>query len=130
MLVRICNNGHQVPQDDLKACPSCGVSLSNATTREVEDVDAPQTGGSSSLEDPYADPAPRVPAVVGQIGSGLPLLAVGAVLALLGWLAAASSDGGTAQGGSVILLGIGGILTSIGVIAIGVKIGVQEAHQP
>lgn len=79
---------------------------------------------------PAADePAPPMPAVVSGLPSGLFFLAIGAVLGLIGWLAAAAADGrGMASGISIGLLWVSGVLTSIGVIAIGVKIGVEDAR--
>ena len=127
MEIRICANGHQVPQEDLKACPACGASLASAEWHEVEDVpDVP----AAFTSNPEREEFPPVPAVLSGFPAGLVLLVPGFVLGLIGWLAVYASDGrGTAAGGGVVLLALGGILVAIGVIAIGVRIGINDSRR-
>lgn len=128
MEIRICPNGHKVPQEDLKACPACGASLSDAEWLEVEDaLEAPAAASSLDHE---TEPLPQVPAVLRGFPTGLVFLIPGIILGLIGWLATVASDGtGTALGGGVLILSLGGILTSIGVISIGVRVGINDARQ-
>ncbi|WP_067440575.1 hypothetical protein [Nocardioides jensenii] len=127
MEVRVCANGHQVPQENLKACPACGASLAAAEFVEVDGVVAhPTTDTARPVE---TEVLPEVPAVLSGLPAGLVFLVPGVILSLLGWLASAAADGnGTAFGGSILVLALGGILTSIGVIAIGVRVGIDDAR--
>lgn len=126
MEVRICTNGHQVPQEDLKACPACGASLLGAEVREVEAVAEPVR---TTTTRPDEDPVPHMPAGLSMMPAGLVLLVPGIVLGLLGWLIVAGADGrGIAAGGGILVLSLAGILSSIGVIAIGVRIGINDTR--
>ena len=126
MEIRICANGHQVPQVDLKACPACGASLAGAAWHEVDDVpEMPVAASTSTVHEEF----PPVPAVMSGFPTGLVFLVPGAILALIGWLALTASDGrGTAAGGGVVILALGGILLAIGVIAIGVRVGINDSR--
>ncbi|QIX26208.1 hypothetical protein ncot_06020 [Nocardioides sp. JQ2195] len=126
MDVRICTNGHQVPQEDLKACPACGASLLDAEVREVDTVPEPTPTASPR---PADDPLPAVPPGLAMVPAGLIILVPGIVLGLLGWLIVAGADGrGIAAGGGILVLWLAGILSSIGVIAIGVRIGINDTR--
>lgn len=127
MEVRICANGHQVPQEDLKACPACGASLAGADVLEVEDVPTPTAPASPRRTD--EDPMPVVPPGLAMMPAGMIILVPGIVLGLFGWLIVAGADGhGIAAGGGILVLWLAGILSSIGVIAIGVRIGINDTR--
>lgn len=83
----------------------------------------------SSSPRPGEDPLPHVPAGLDMMPAGLVLLVPGIVLGLFGWLIVAGADGhGIAAGGGILVLWLAGILSSIGVIAIGVRIGINDAR--
>lgn len=128
MDVRICANGHQVPQENLKACPACGASLVEAEWVEVDAVPESEASASTrTAEEP--EPLPHVPAALDGIPAGLVLLVPGIVIGLLGWLVVAGADGhGIAAGGGIILLALAGILSWIGIIAIGVRVGINDSR--
>lgn len=127
MEIRICANGHQVPQEFLKACPACGASLAGTEFVEVDELVEESTVATPRVVD--EDPIAPVPEFISGLPSGLIFVVLGIVLGLIGWLSAVGADGrGVAAGASVLLLWASGILTSIGVIAIGVKLGVEDAR--
>lgn len=129
MLVRICPNGHQVPQENLKACPACGGTLTDAETVKVDSVTEAATGASPEVHDEQV--LPDLPPAVAAMPAGMVFLVPGVILGLIGWLVLAAADGGgTAVGGGTVVLAFGGILTSIGVIAIGVRVGMNDTGRP
>lgn len=122
MQVRVCSNGHQVPQEDLKACPRCGASLTSATW-----TDAPDAEGT-----PAHEPAPRpgVDMPSTRAPAGPVLVVAGALLSLLGWLGLAFAEAVLPVLVATASLWIGGILTAIGVVAVGVTLGIEAARRP
>jgi len=108
-VARECSNGHLVSEDYLKACPRCGSQLPPAPGREKPPADA----------SPDVARAPR----------GLPMLVAGVILGLFGSLLSYAADNGPAEVMGELLLGLGGVLILVGAVALGVKLGIEDARR-
>lgn len=114
MEVRVCPRGHLVAISDLSHCPRCASPLAGAEVREVPD---PPEGTTP----PFRRPA-RTPS------RGVPMLVVGALMMLVGCSAVliGESDGFTALAWLIVWGGT--VATSVGAIAWGVKLGIEDAR--
>ena len=95
---RVCNNGHTVTEDYLKACPRCGSQLNSA---------------AAHLRTP-----PLAPAVDQQVSVPLTLpFAVGGVILLLfGGVLTFAAERGPAEVFGWLLLAAGVVLMLVGVV--------------
>jgi hypothetical protein len=114
-VARVCSNGHSVNEDYLKACPRCGSRLPPAPAQEVDDDPAATAVEPSGL----VASAPR----------GLPMLVGGVILGLFGGLLSYAADRGPAEVMGILLLGLGGVLVLVGAVALGVKLGIEDARR-
>lgn len=108
-MARECSNGHHVSEDYLKACPKCGSQLPPAPVRE-------------------GPPADAGPGVVTRAPRGLPMLVAGVILGLFGSLLSYAAHNGPAEVMGNLLLGVGGVLILVGAVALGVKLGIEDAR--
>ena len=116
-MIRTCSRGHHVSEDYLKACPKCGGQLPPVPV----DEDDAETGETTPTEDQpgFLNRAPR----------GLPMVVAGVVLALFGSLLSYAADKGPAEFFGRVLLGLGSVLLLIGSVALGVKLGIEDADK-
>lgn len=108
---RVCSNQHTINDDSLKACPRCGSRLPPAPVQDVP-----------------AGPALDVSGLVSRAPRGLPLLVGGVILGLFGSLLSYAAHHGPAEFFGNVLLGLGAVLLLIGAVALGVKLGVEDAR--
>ncbi|MEP6816704.1 MAG: hypothetical protein ABI873_14255 [Marmoricola sp.] len=111
-MARVCGNGHSVDEDYLKACPRCGSQLPAAPAKDALP--------------PLAEAAPSF---VSRAPRGLPMLVGGVVLALFGSLLSYAAKRGPAEAMGNLLLGLGGVLVLVGAVALGVKLGIEDARR-
>lgn len=109
-MTRVCSNGHSVGEDYLRACPKCGSQLPSPPSK-----DAPAVAPTTSL----VTNAPR----------GLPMLVGGVILGLFGTLLSYAAHHGPAELMGNLLLGLGGALGLVGAVALGVKLGIEDARR-
>lgn len=109
-MTRICSNGHSVGEDYLKACPRCGSRLPAAPAEEAPVVVS-------------------APDLVTRAPRGLPMLVGGVILSLFGSVLSYAAHKGPAEVMGNILLGLGGVLLLVGAVALGVKLGIEDARR-
>jgi hypothetical protein len=115
-MARVCGNGHSVDEDYLKACPRCGSRLPPVPAKAAGDDDSAPTDAEPSG---FVDRTPR----------GLPMLVAGVILGLFGGLLSYAADRGPAEVMGILLLGLGGVLVLVGAVALGVKLGIEDARR-
>jgi hypothetical protein len=115
-VTRVCSNGHSVSEDYLKACPKCGSQLPRA---QVEEANEPTE----------AAPGLALSDVVARAPRGLPMLVGGAILGIFGSLLSYAAEHGPAEVMGNLLLGLGAVLVLVGAVALGVKLGIEDARR-